>query len=132
MESNGVIDGALLDSKSAIHSHLVDAIKELQVIYKDTTHSSTIGTDQDSTILLNALEALFVHGLKDSHAGWSIKSKSSLVSKEVIVIYYWPKYLTGIPVVEFLPKTPALSSALTALESSIYWSPDFDTNVNLR
>ena len=76
--SSGVIDGALLDSKAAIHSSVVDAIKELQVIYKDTTHSSTIGTDQDSTILLNALEALFIHGLKDYTTGWSRKSKSSL------------------------------------------------------
>ena len=76
--SAGVIDAALLSSKGSIHSHLVDAIKELQVIYKDTTHSSTIETDEDSTTFLNALEALFIHGLKDSQLGWSRKVKSSM------------------------------------------------------
>ena len=80
--SAGVIDAALLSSKGSIQSHLVGAIKELQVIYKDTTHSSTIGTDEDSTVFLNALEALFIHGLKDSQVGWSRKVKSSTSSKE--------------------------------------------------
>ena len=77
MGSAGVVDAALINSKTSIQSHLVNAIKELQVIYKDTNHSSTIGTDSDSTTLLNALEALFIHGLKDSLIGWSRKSKTS-------------------------------------------------------
>ena len=82
MGSAGVIDAALLHSKGVIQSHLVDAIKELQVTYADRTHSSTIGTDEDSTILLNALEALFIHGLKDSHVGWSRKARVSLRGPE--------------------------------------------------
>lgn len=77
MESAETIDAALLNSKTAIRSALIDAIKELQVTYKDTTHSSTIGTNEDSTILLNALEALFIHGLKDTQGGWKKRVTTS-------------------------------------------------------
>ena len=80
--SAGVIDAELLHSKGVIQSHLVDAIKELQVTYTSRTHSSTIGTDEDSTILLNALEALFIHGLKDSHGGWSRRARGSIRGPE--------------------------------------------------
>lgn len=71
IEGAGTIDSQLLNSKNAIRSALIDAIKELQVRYKDTTHSSTIGTNEDSTILLNALEALLLHGLKENQATWT-------------------------------------------------------------
>ena len=75
--SAGVIDAKLVSSKSVVKGHLIDAIKQLQVIYKDKTHSTKIGTNEDSTSLLNALEGLFIHGLKDSHAGWSRINRSS-------------------------------------------------------
>jgi len=70
-------DSSLVNSKSVIRSALVDAIKELQVTYKDATHSSTIATNEDSTLLLNSLEALFIHGLKDSQAGWAKRVATS-------------------------------------------------------
>ena len=71
IEGAGTIDSQLLNSKNNIRSALIDAIKELQVRYKDTTHSSTIGTNEDSTILLNTLEALLIHGLKDNQSSWT-------------------------------------------------------------
>lgn len=76
-DSDVTSDSLYMNSKAVIHSTLIDAIKELQVTFRDATHSSAIGTNEDSTTLLNALEALFIHGLKDYQATWTKRVSTS-------------------------------------------------------
>ena len=60
---------ALETSKASLVKDLHNAIKEFQVQYLNDQHSVVITTNDSSDKLLNVLEAVFVHGLKDSFLG---------------------------------------------------------------
>ena len=73
------VESALLEStKGALLKQLQMSIKELQVQFLDET--TVITTDEASDRLLAIVEAIFIHGLKDSFLGVKGKGEQTLNS----------------------------------------------------
>ena len=73
------VESAILEStKGALLKQLQMSIKELQVQFLDET--TVITTDEASDRLLAIVEAIFIHGLKDSFLGVKGKGEQTLNS----------------------------------------------------